>query len=256
MAIRVGTCGFVYDHWRGPFYPPGLPQSRWLAWYATRFPAVEIDASFYRLPSARAIAAWRRLTVEHPAFRFALKGSRLITHARRLSGADAAVETFLGRVRPLGPALAFVLWQLPPDMEADLPRLARFLDRLPPDLRYAVEFRHPSWLGPETFEVLREHRVALCWVSSQRMPADTTITSDFVALRFHGLGGGFAHDYSDDELRPWADALRRAAADGLDGYAFFNNDGGARAPADAVQLIGLLGEAAAGSVVGGERLGR
>lgn len=247
MAIRVGTCGFVYDHWRDTFYQ-GLPQRRWLGWYADRFPAVEIDASFYRLPSTRAIDAWRRLAAERPDFRFALKGSRLITHARRLVGAEAATATYLERVRPLGRALAFVLWQLPPDLEADVARLTAFLDRLPLDLRYAVEFRHRSWLTPEVFAVLRERRVAHCWVSSLRMPPDTTITTDLVALRFHGLAGGFAHDYSDAELRPWADALRRASERGFDGYAFFNNDARARAPADAVQLMALLGPAAAGPV--------
>ena len=242
--VRVGTCGWIYRDWRDRFYPPGLPTSRWRDAYIATFPAVEVDYSFYRLPSDAAIEAWRRAAEAAPGFRFALKGSRLITHVRRLDAVDEALETYVRRVRPLGPALAFVLWQLPPSLPLDLPRLTGFLDRLPSDLRHCVEFRHPSWLVAAVFDGLAARGVACCWVSSRAMPGLAPDTAGFVALRFHGLSGGFAHDYDDAELAPWAERLAAIARSGREAYAFFNNDAGARAPADARQLVGLLGPAA------------
>ena len=243
-TVRVGTCGWMYADWRSRFYPPGLPTARWRDHYVASFPAVEVDASFYRLPSEAAIEAWRRAAEAAPGFRFALKGSRLITHVRRLEVVDEALATYIGRVRPLGPALAFVLWQLPPTLTLDLPRLERFLDRLPADMRHCVEPRHPSWLEPSVFRALTSRGIACCWVSSAAMPAEAPDTAGFVALRLHGLSGGFAHDYTDAELAPWADGLAAVAASGREAYAFFNNDAEAHAPADARQLIGLLGPAA------------
>jgi uncharacterized protein YecE (DUF72 family) len=242
--VRTGTCGWIYRHWRDRFYPPGLPASRWRDAYVAAFPAVEVDYSFYRLPSEAAIRSWRGAAEAAPGFRFALKGSRLITHVRRLEGVDEALETYVRRVRPLGPALAFVLWQLPPSLALDLPRLTGFVDRLPGDLRHCIEFRHPSWLVPAVLGVLEARGLACCWVSSRAMPDVAPDLAGFAALRFHGLSGGFAHDYSDAELAPWAERLASVAATGREAYAFFNNDGQARAPADARQLVGLLGDAA------------
>ncbi len=242
--VRVGTCGWMYADWRGRFYPPGLPAARWRDAYVATFPAVEVDATFYRLPSETAITAWRRAADAAPGFRFALKGSRLITHVRRLGAVEEALAAYVARVRPLGPALAFVLWQLPPDLRLDPGRLCAFLDRLPEDLRHAVEFRHPSWLEPGVLEALGSRGIACCWVSSSVMPGEAPDTAGFVTLRFHGLAGGYAHDYTDAELASWAGRLAAVAASGREAYAFFNNDSLARAPADARQLIGLLGPAA------------
>ncbi|HWP62882.1 MAG TPA: DUF72 domain-containing protein [Candidatus Binatia bacterium] len=247
--VRVGTCGWQYRDWRGRFYPPGLATNRWLAHYATIFPAVEVDASFYRLPTEAAIAAWRRTAAEHPGFRFALKGSRLITHVRRLADCEAELRRFVDRIQPLAEAgaVAFLLWQLPPSLRRDPPRLADFLALLTAEasrFRHVVEFRHPSWLTDDVLADLATARVACCWVSSTIMPPVAPRTSDLVALRFHGLAGGWAHDYTDPELRPWADRLRAAARDGCEAYAFFNNDTLALAPKNARRLVELLGEAA------------
>lgn len=247
--VWVGTCGWQYRDWRGRFYPPGLPTNRWLAHYATIFPAVEVDASFYRLPSEAAIAAWRRTAVERPGFGFALKGSRLITHIRRLTDCSAELRRFLDRVRPLAEAgaVAFLLWQLPPSLRHDPPRLRGFVELLAAearDVRHVVEFRHPSWLTDDVFASLEAAGIAVCWVSSTVMPPVAPLTTDLVALRFHGLAGGYAHDYSDAELSPWVERLRAAVAGGRDAYAFFNNDSFALAPANARRLIELLGDAA------------
>lgn len=249
-GVRVGTCGWQYRDWRGRFYPPGLATNHWLAYYARHFPAVEVDASFYRLPSEVAIAAWRRTAAEEPGFRFALKGSRLITHIRRLTDCREELRRFVERVEPLAEngALAFLLWQLPPSLRRDPPRLTDFLGLLAAEaarFRHVVEFRHPSWLSDDVLSTLAAARVACCWVSSTIMPPAAPRTTDLVALRFHGLSGGYAHDYTDGELQPWADRLRAAAEAGCEAYAFFNNDTFALAPKNARRLIALLGAAAA-----------
>jgi uncharacterized protein YecE (DUF72 family) len=233
-AVAVGTSGWSYRHWRGRFYPEGLGPSRWLAYYAERFSTVEINASFYRLPSEQALRRWAD-TVP-PGFRFALKGSRLITHTRRLANAERAVETFLARASLLGDRLACVLWQLPPTMPPDLERLDRFLASLPPRPAAAVELRNPAWLDAGVLEVLERHGAAYTCVSSRHFPALRAVTAPLVYVRFHGLTGGYAHDYSARQLRPWADFLSDAAADGRSALVYFNNDGEARAPANAERL--------------------
>jgi uncharacterized protein YecE (DUF72 family) len=240
--IAVGTSGWSYDDWAGAFYPPGLPRSRWFGHYVRTFPTVEINYSFYRLPSEGTIRRWRR---EAPGgFRFALKGSRYITHVRRLIESDDEIGRFMERAAPLGSSLGALLWQLP-RMPLDLARLERFVAALPRGVRHAVEFRHESWLVEEVFDLLRRYDVAHVSVSSTQMPRDFTVTTDFVYVRFHGLRAGYAHDYSEAELQPWVEFLEEARRNGLPGYVYFNNDAAARAPKNARELIHLLGESAA-----------
>lgn len=240
--VAVGTSGWSYDDWGGAFYPGGVPRSRWLRHYATRFPTVEVNSTFYRLPSEETIRRWRNEAPDR--FRFALKGSRFITHVRRLSGCEEEVDRFTERARGLEEFLGVVLWQLPPNLERDLDLLEAFVGLLPTDVRHAIEFRHPSWLADDVSAALRRRNVAQVAASSSRMPGDLTVTADLVYVRFHGLGGGFAHDYSAEELRPWAAFLHDAHARGLDGFAYFNNDARARAPKNALELAGMLGSAA------------
>jgi uncharacterized protein YecE (DUF72 family) len=242
--ILIGTSGWSYRHWSGgAFYPKGLASGRWLEYYARRFATVELNASFYRLPRAELVDRWRELAP--PGFAFSAKGSRLITHARRLKECEKPLETFLERLGRLEEALSVVLWQLPPDMECDdgnLARLDAFLRLLPPHVRHAIEFRHRSWLGAEAFSVLRDHGVAQVAVSSTRMPRDLTLTAGFAYIRMHGLSGGYAHDYTRRGLAPWADFLSGLEEDGKDAYVYFNNDARAQAPADARELIDMLAE--------------
>lgn len=236
--IRVGTSGWSYRHWAGVFYPERLAAAGWLGFYGSRFDTVEIDATFYRLPSERAVSSWRDGVPD--GFAFAVKGSRLITHSRRLVDVDEARSAFLARVAGLGEKLAVVLWQLPPDLRVDTARLARFLDGLPAGrVRHAVEFRNASWLVGETFDVLREHAAAQVHVSSDAMPRDLTPTADLVYVRFHGtVSGSGAYDRAS--LEPWAGFLREQAETGRDCYAYFNNDAEGRAPEDAARLVGML----------------
>jgi uncharacterized protein YecE (DUF72 family) len=244
--VRVGTSGWHYDDWRGRFYPDGLPRSRWLGYYAERYATVELNASFYRLPRETAVTAWHDQAPE--GFRFAVKGSRFITHNKKLRDPEPHVELVTTRMRGLGHHLGPWLWQLPPNLHVDVDRLERFLAALPAAAGHAVEFRHTSWFTSEVEHLLRRHGVAWVWLSDGQMPDVAPITSSFVYLRFHGLGTKVATryrwDYTRAELDPWARRLRDAALAGCDGWVYFNNDYDARAPRNADVLIELLGDVA------------
>lgn len=240
--IWIGTSGWVYKEWAGHFYPKGWPKRNEFAYYAQHFPTVEINATFYRLPTLKMVRGWREKAP--PGFLFAVKGSRYLTHIRRLKDTSAGLRKYFKRLAPLADRTGPILWQLPPNFaknEETLRRLDRFLSRLPTQFRHAVEFRHPSWCDEETAALLRKHRAANVWLSSQRMPADYTLTADFVYLRFHGLAGGAYHDYTADELEPWARALAKAARRGIPSYVFFNNDLNTRAPLNADALMERVG---------------
>ncbi len=227
----IGTSGWYYTDWSARFYPADLPKSEWLAYYAARFPAVEINATFYRLPFRNMVKGWHDRA---PAgFLFAVKGNRRITHLKKLAGVRTDLDNFISRIRPLEEHIGPLLWQLPPHFHCDPTRLEKFLRLLPEGLRHAVEFRHSSWLVPEVYDLLRAHNVASVSISSMRMPADFTVTADFVYLRFHGLAGGYAHDYTGRELAPWAQHAAAMLAEGRDVFAFFNNDAEACAPRNA-----------------------
>jgi uncharacterized protein YecE (DUF72 family) len=240
--VFVGTSGWSYKSWAATFYPPKLPSSKHLAFYIEHFPTVEINATFYRLPSENMARGWHDKSPE--GFQFAVKGSRFITHMKKLKDVEQGLERFWERIDPLAERTGPILWQLPPMLQKDLPRLDYFLKLLPARYSHAVEFRHQSWLETDTFKLLRKHNVPYVWLSSLAMPPRRDITGSFIYLRFHGLEGGFAHDYKRSELRPWADALLEAAEDGRDSYVYFNNDGNTRAPQNAKTLIEMLGAVA------------
>jgi len=237
MAVYIGTSGFSYEHWRGVFYPPGVAQTKWLEYYAEYFPTVELNVTFYRLPSEKAVLSWRRRA---PAgFIYAAKLSRLITHLRRLHDADEELALFLERIKLLGEHLGPILIQLPPQMKADPSLLDTFLAKCDPSLRWAVEFRHPSWFTDGTYAVLHRRGAALC-IHDYLPGHPLQVTAPFVYLRFHGIGGLYSGDYPDHILRTWADRLRDWAAHGLDGYAYFNNDAGGYAVKNARTLMAMF----------------
>lgn len=243
-TARIGTSGYQYDHWRGAFYPEGLPKSRWLERYVEAFDTVEINNTFYRLPSAEVFASWRRQAPR--GFVFAVKMSRFATHMKHLRDPAQTIGRFLERARALGPTLGPILVQLPPRWNADPERLDAFLKAAPARHRWAVELRHPSWLCEEVYAVLRAHGAAL--VIHDLLPAHPRIvTASFTYARFHGAGGGprYAGTYADRQLANearWMDAQLRA---GCDVYAYFNNDVGGHAVRDARRLRALLSEVAA-----------
>ncbi len=220
--ILVGTSGWHYDHWRGPFYPPDLPAKRFLSHYQQYFQAVEINSSFYHLPTVQTLTAWRQSAP--PGFIFAVKASRVITHLKKLKDVDQTLATFLARVSLLGATLGPILFQLPPRWRRQPARLEAFLASLPPSYRSALEFRDPSWLVPETYELLRQYGAALCIYEFAGYQSPLEVTTDFVYVRLHGPGGAYQGNYSLSTLQTWTGRLKAWEARGLDVYCFFDND--------------------------------
>jgi uncharacterized protein YecE (DUF72 family) len=235
----IGTSGYTYKSWDKTFYGD-TPKKLQLEYYSTQFPTVEINATFYRLPSEAMVRGWRDRV--DPKFRYALKGSRFITHMKKLANLGGAVDVYFDRIAPLQERTAIILWQLPPMLKKDLPRLDDFLAQLPRSYRHAVEFRERSWYEDDTFELLRKHKASHVALSSGGMPMNLTVTADIIYIRFHGLEGGAAHDYSRRELQPWADYICEQADKGRTLYIYFNNDINVRAPENAKMLMEMIGE--------------
>lgn len=245
--IRVGLSGWNYGHWRdGVFYPRRLPASRWLEFYAERFDTVEVNSTFYRLPRVDAVARWVEQTP--PGFLFSVKASRYLTHIKRLRDLGPGLERFLERIDPLlgSPKLGPLLWQLPPTFRRDQDRLAGALVRLPPELRHCIEFRHPSWFVEETYELLREHQVALAIGDRPQVNAFQAheLTASWTYVRFHGGTRGRRGNYSESELREWAVRLLDWSTT-HEVFAYFNNDWEGFAPRNAAFLERLLDSRAA-----------
>jgi uncharacterized protein YecE (DUF72 family) len=241
-GVWIGTSGWVYKEWAGNFYPKGWPKKDEFSYYVRHFPTVEINATFYRLPSLKMVRGWRDRSPQ--GFIFAVKGSRYLTHLKRLKETGPGLRKYFNRLKPLADRAGPILWQLPPNFtqtDETTERLTRFLKKLPTAYRHAVEFRHPSWMNEQTFALLRAHKVANVWISSLRMPQDYTTTADFVYLRFHGLKDGAYHDYTADELAPWAKQLTLAAKRKLPCFVYFNNDLNTRAPLNAEALMKMVG---------------
>jgi uncharacterized protein YecE (DUF72 family) len=236
--VFIGTSGWSYKEWANDFYHGSKPKDHF-QFYATQFSTVEINASFYRLPALKTVKGWQEKSPAH--FIFAVKGSRLITHIKRLNNLDGLVTNFSRRIQPLKKKLGPLLWQLPPNFKPDLPRLDKFLKRLPKTLFHAIEFRHPDWIMDGTFALLRKRGVAFVSVSSMQMPQNFSVTAPFVYIRFHGLRGGPRHDYTGSELEPWAKHIREQVSKGRKVFAYFNNDLNVRAPKNAEALIQMCG---------------
>jgi len=245
-AIRIGCSGWVYDAWREAFYPPRLPQRRWLEHYAAGFDTVELNATFYRLAKPAAAARWVEQTP--PGFVFAAKASRYLTHMKRLTDLERGVERFCASIEPLVESgkLGPVIWQLPESFRRDDERLAAALERVasltwPHPRRHAFEFRHPSWFAPEVEQLLRAHGAALVIGDTPERPFQThALTADWTLVRFHRGARGRRGNYSDAELRAWARRIQ-LWSERVDVYAYFNNDWEAFAPRNALRLCALLG---------------
>ena len=221
-VYHIGTSGWYYDDWRHRFYPSKLPKPKWLEFYASQFDTVELNNSFYRLPSEKVFANWRNST---PAdFSFAVKASRFITHVKRLKDVEEPVATFMGRAKILGDKLGPILYQLPPNMHRDDERLEAFLAILPRGLKHVIEFRHESWLGEEVFNILRRHNTGLCVFDMPSLQCPLVATTDFAYIRFHGSEGLYSSCYSGEELADWAKRLTNLAATLKEIYIYFNND--------------------------------
>ena len=221
--VRIGCSGWNYAHWRERVYPKGLPARRWLEYYATLFDTVEVNTTFYRLPTRSAVAGWVEQTPK--SFLFTVKASRYLTHIKRLTDMESGVARFYERIEPLleSRKLGPVLWQLPANFRRDDERLASALEHLPP-ARHCFEFRHESWFQDEVYALLRKRGVALVIGDNPERPFQThELTADWTFIRFHYGRRGRGGNYSERELEEWR-ARIAAWRTKVDVYAYFNND--------------------------------
>jgi uncharacterized protein YecE (DUF72 family) len=238
---HVGCSGWNYRDWRGRFYPPGLPARRWLEHYSRVLGTVEVNSTFYRLPTRQAVAAWVEQTPDD--FVFALKASRYQTHIKRLSEMESGVARYWERIEPLvvAPKLGPIVWQLPPNFQRDDERLAGALAALPRDARHCFEFRHPSWFTDDVYALLREHGAALVIGDHPERPWQTHVmTADWTLVRLHWGVRGRRGNYSRSELETWARRLSQWRRR-VEVFAYFNNDWEGFAPRNALALARSLG---------------
>jgi uncharacterized protein YecE (DUF72 family) len=232
MSLYVGTSGYSYKEWKGPFYPEDLPEKQMLRYYGERFRTVEINNTFYRMPKATVLQSWG---AEVPAdFKFVLKASQRITHKQRLKDADDSVTYLLKVAESLNERLGPLLFQLPPYLKKDVPRLREFLALLPRQRRAAFEFRHQSWFDSDVLDSLREYRAVLCIAEAENdLEIPFVSTADWGYLRLR------RPDYGDAELRAWAERVR--GQQWSDAFVFFKHEDEGKAPVMAKRFLELAG---------------
>lgn len=239
--VYIGTSGYSYPHWgNGVFYPPGLPSGRWLEYYYQYFDTVELNVTFYRLPSEKAFAGWYQRTPEK--FLFALKGSRFITQRKRLKDCQEPLELFFARAGHLREKLGVVLWQLPPSFKQNLERFEEFsalLGEFSP-IRQAFEFREESWFCPEVFRILKSCGMGLCLADWPVFNAEKREDFKFIYLRRHGPGALYNSCYSEEQLQSDFGRIKKWLGKGKDVYLYFNNDAAGWAVKNARTLQKLL----------------
>ncbi len=218
----IGTSGWHYDDWRGRFYPEKLPKVKWLEFYTQHFSTLELNNSFYRLPSEEAFKRW--YDSSPPDFRFAVKVSRFITHIKRLKDCDEALDNFMSRSALLKEKLGPLLYQLPPGLRRDDDLLTAFLEKLPAGLSHVIEFRHESWLTNEVYDILRRYHAGFCVFDMPKLTSPLLATVDYAYVRFHGSAGLYSSCYTDEELSGWAGRIRDMAQNLETVYIYFNND--------------------------------
>jgi uncharacterized protein YecE (DUF72 family) len=239
VRLLAGTSGYAFKEWKGVFYPPDVSDDAWLGYYAGKFPTVEINNTFYRLPKQPVLEQWAD---QVPAsFTFAIKASMRITHHARLKPACAtALDFLLQNTAILGERCGPILFQLPPQFEADADRLAGFFKLLSRKRRYSFEFRHPSWYQPRILRMLADENISLCLSDHHDAPAPWKRTADFVYVRGHGPSGRYHGHYTNPTLAQWARRIKSWKRQGCDVYVYFDNDQKSAAPADAQALKQLL----------------
>lgn len=220
MRYYVGTSGWYYDHWREIFYPQDMAKSKWLDYYSRSFSTVELNNSFYHLPSEKAYINWKNSSP--PGFVFSVKVSRFITHVKRLRDAAEPVTKFISRACLLEKKLGPLLYQLPRNIKPDYQKFEEFLQILPKDISHVFEFRHESWFDDEIFSLLRRYGVGFCIYDMPDLCSPVITTSDFAYIRFHGSQRLYGGCYSDREMEDWAREIVNLGVEVV--YIYFNND--------------------------------
>ncbi len=241
MAIYIGTSGWSYDHWQGVLYPHGASAQERLACCVARYNTVEVNSPFYRWPPDAVFRSWRQKMPAH--FRLTVKASRALSHSKKLYEPEKWTQRMVGGLECLGDTLGVWLVQLSPNFGCDYDRLSYFLGQVPPWVKTAIEFRHPSWNCEEVFALLERHGAAYCIMSGAGLPCVLRATAPFVYLRFHGPDTNhlYAGSYADDDLRWWAERIHEWHGSGKDVWAYFNNDGEGHAVRNADTLRHFVG---------------
>lgn len=232
MIYHLGTSGWSYQGWKGRFYPEELSQKEWFPFYVQHFNTVEINMTFYRFPKPETLKEWFSKAPEH--FKFTLKANRQITHYKKIKGVKSDLNYFYILADNLREKLGCILFQLPPSLILNLDLLEEFLSNLSPEHQNVIEFRHESWYTKKVYDLLESYRVIFCVVSSKKVPNTIVETTETCYFRFHGLTGGYRYSYSDEELKEWAELIKKTKA--KEGYFYFNNDYQAYAVANSQKL--------------------
>lgn len=232
--IYIGTSGWHYPHWVGPFYPSGMASEDFLKCYARHLSTVEINNTFYHLPTPHTLREWKKETPKH--FLFTCKGSRFITHMKKLKDPENSIARFLETVTALNHKLGPILFQLPPRWRVNVLRLEEFLKALPKPFRYAFEFRDESWFTQPVYDVLTHYNGAFCLYHLAGRWSPEIVTTDFVYVRLHGPGEAYQGRYQDQTLRVWANKCQKWSLSGKDVYCYFDNDQDGYAPINALAL--------------------
>ena len=232
--ILVGTSGYNYPEWKGGFYPADLPATKFLPYYASRFPTVEINYTFYRMPTPKLLAGWRAQVP--PEFRFTLKAPKRITHDRRLRAADVQepLQGFITAAAELGPQLGALLFQLPPNFKKDLVVLNEFLALLPPKVTAAFEFRHESWIDEHVFDLLHSRNIALCIADSETRETPLVMTASYAYLRLRDEG------YEEADIAKWTETARALSERATDVFVYFKHEDEGKGAAFGQRMMALL----------------
>lgn len=238
--IHIGTSGWNYDHWSGPFYHEELPKDKWLEHYQGQFQTVEVNNTFYHLPNTETVENWKNTVPDH--FTFSAKASRYITHMKKLKEPQESLDNMLNVFKAFGEKLGPVLFQLPPHWNFNEERLRNFTDLLPEDVRAVFEFRDESWINDATFNILREKNAAFCIYDLAGYQSPMEVTSDFVYVRLHGPADQkYQGKYNHDQLAWWTDRLHEWRYEDKDVYLYFDNDEQGFAPQNALELKDMIG---------------
>lgn len=234
--VHVGTSGWHYKHWKGPFYPADMKEKDFLAFYQERFRTVELNNSFYHLPLPQTLTNWHDKTPDD--FLFAAKASRYITHVKRLLAPEETLPPFFERIELLAEKLGPILLQLPPGFKFAPERLESFLEALKPwkQHHYTIEFRNPTWFNEETYALLRRFGIAFCIFELGGLLTPDVVTADFVYIRLHGLDGKYAGSYTGAALAAWARKFKKWTKEGREVYCYFDNDQNGYAALNAMTL--------------------
>jgi uncharacterized protein YecE (DUF72 family) len=234
--ILLGTSGWYYSHWIDRFYPKSLEKNKWLEFYSREFDTVEINSTFYRFPFDNMFKGWYNKTPKN--FVFSLKANRLITHVKRLRNAEQYLDSFYKQAKFLKEKCGSILFQFPPSMKKDVKLLSGFMKQLPKRFDNVIEFRNETWHCEEVYETMRKHKVGYCIISGLGQPCNIISTADFAYIRWHGPSSAYSSEYSMDEMKQWAETIKKLNCKTI--YGYFNNDSNCYAVKNCRDLKRLL----------------